>query len=291
MGTGAGQGLGGGLLDGLTQLGNANRPLPGANGASPFDALNNAKDQSQIPLGGTQTGAKVITDRLSPSPTAGMSDDELQHYDQNVTAQADRLKAQQPPVESVVATQEPVGTKPPLKSPFAALSQDTAGVVNDTPSASASPLTATTTPASATANATTASTADIPGNGGEGDSDASGPLSGLFGKKVQGYAGIMKDKLGDAATNPLFQVGLGLLSSGYDGSNPWTQILKNVNGIQAAQIAGQGADLAHNKDSREAQQEALQLAYMQALQRMGATASTGVQDPLNAMPRGSKVIK
>jgi hypothetical protein len=63
--------------------------------------------------------------------------------------------------------------------------------------------------------------ADKDGNLEEQD-DVTSTGEGLFGGTTSDFLGSLQDKLGDSATNPLFQVAMGLLASGHDGSNPWT---------------------------------------------------------------------
>jgi hypothetical protein len=73
---------------------------------------------------------------------------------------------------------------------------------------------------------------------------------GLFGAGVGGALGDLQDRLGDSPTNPLFQVAMGLLSSGYDGSNPYATMNKGLGAIPGLQIAKQASTHAENADAR-----------------------------------------
>jgi len=53
---------------------------------------------------------------------------------------------------------------------------------------------------------------------------------------VKGGIGDLQEKLGESSTNPMFQLGMGLLSSGYDGSNPYKNILAGLGGVQPAMM-------------------------------------------------------
>jgi len=52
----------------------------------------------------------------------------------------------------------------------------------------------------------------------------------------KGGIGDLQEKLGESQTNPMFQLGMGLLSSGYDGSNPYKNILAGMGGVQPAMM-------------------------------------------------------
>jgi hypothetical protein len=53
----------------------------------------------------------------------------------------------------------------------------------------------------------------------------------------------IQDWLGESSTNPLFQTGMALLGSGYDGSNPFTNMQAGLGGVQSGQMAQSKADL------------------------------------------------
>lgn len=103
---------------------------------------------------------------------------------------------------------------------------------------------------------------------------------GLFGKLLpaswRGTIGDLQDKLGDAPGNPLFQTGMGLLASGYDGSNPYSNILKGLGGVQPHQIAGQEAD---TKSADRAKEQELQALLMKLGLQFGGAGGTGVMTP------------
>ncbi len=77
---------------------------------------------------------------------------------------------------------------------------------------------------------------------GEDDSDAFGS------KAVTGVS----DWLKGSPTNPLFQTGMGLLASGYDGSNPFSQVNANLQGM-----SGEGRKQAQEQRAMEAHQQKL----------------------------------
>lgn len=86
---------------------------------------------------------------------------------------------------------------------------------------------------------------------------------GLFGDPSSWLKGI-QGKLKGMPTNPLGQVGLGLMASGYDGSNPYTNIqnsLGKIPGYEQAAAAASRADSEEERKKQEAQQQ-LQLALM-----------------------------
>lgn len=93
---------------------------------------------------------------------------------------------------------------------------------------------------------------------------------GLFASKMiapekSGFLNRLESTLQNSNTNPLLQIGLGLLASGYDGTNPYTMIQKGLGGIQNQQIAGVSSDTSTEKSRTEATQRA---AEQQAMLRM-----------------------
>jgi hypothetical protein len=68
---------------------------------------------------------------------------------------------------------------------------------------------------------------------------------------VTGGIGQLQDKLGESSTNPLFQTGMGLLASGYDGSNPYSNILTGLGGVQPAMMQQTMADYGIADKDRE----------------------------------------
>lgn len=70
--------------------------------------------------------------------------------------------------------------------------------------------------------------------------------------------GYVQDWLGGSAENPLFQTGMALLASGYDGSNPFTGIQSGLNAIPQLSLQQQKSDLERRKgeaDIADAQQQ------------------------------------
>jgi hypothetical protein len=78
---------------------------------------------------------------------------------------------------------------------------------------------------------------------GQGGSEA-GPFD-SFG----GGLDYVQDWLGESETNPLFQTGMALLASGYDGSNPFTGMQANLGGVQT----GLRANATSETESRKAE--------------------------------------
>jgi hypothetical protein len=98
------------------------------------------------------------------------------------------------------------------------------------------------------------------------------PKPGLWDSLQANPIGTMQEKLKGMPTNPLAQVGMSLLSSGYDGSNPWTQMQAGLGKIpateialQSAKIAQQNAARADKKDGQEENDAALRALFAQML--------------------------
>jgi hypothetical protein len=114
---------------------------------------------------------------------------------------------------------------------------------------------------------------------------------GLFGMSLpaglSNGIGQLQDKLGDASTNPLFQVGMSFLGSGYDGSNPYTAIQKSLGGIQPQQIAGAKADQEAADKAKEAQLEQL---LMQLGLKFGSGAGGSTVPPASRQAAGAATL-
>jgi hypothetical protein len=98
---------------------------------------------------------------------------------------------------------------------------------------------------------------------------------GLFGITIPGV-GEVNQALRKTPTNPLFQVGMGLLSSGYDGSNPFTQMNQGIGKIPGLEIAG-NQDKRAQSTADEKASEAAELREIMAL-LAGKTASDDGED-------------
>jgi len=79
---------------------------------------------------------------------------------------------------------------------------------------------------------------------------APGLFEQMTGQKIPGLDTAQAAMKG-VPTNPLVQTGLGLLASGYDGSNPYTNIASNLKGIQGHEIALRSADIADAAEGRK----------------------------------------
>ncbi len=77
-----------------------------------------------------------------------------------------------------------------------------------------------------------------------------GMFEAFTGKKIPGLD-VVQNSLRAVPTNPLVQTGLGLLASGYDGSNPYANIAANLKGIQPHEIALRSADIADSAEGRK----------------------------------------
>ena len=73
----------------------------------------------------------------------------------------------------------------------------------------------------------------------------------------EGFLAQIQDRLKKSPGNPLFQVGMGLLSSGYSGSDPYAAINKNLGGIQA-----------YETGATKAEKEATDLERLREFERM-----------------------
>lgn len=131
----------------------------------------------------------------------------------------------------------------------------------------------------------------------EYDDEGDEPSAGIFGPAFGGALGDLQDKLGDSATNPMFQVGMGLLSSGYDGSNPWTQMNKGLSAVPGHQLAaqaGQNAESASNRanaeETRKAEEERVQKMISAGLMLQIQKMQAAQQGP-NIARGSAKVIR
>lgn len=134
----------------------------------------------------------------------------------------------------------------------------------------------------------------------DGEEETPGLVRRMFGGEAGDFMGTLQDKLGDSSTNPLFQVGMGLLASGYDGSNPYAHMTRGLGAIPGQQIAAQNADLAVNADRRAGQAQGQKAKEQQQQDELAALlaaigAKYGAQGPMtpqSAVARGgAKVIK
>jgi len=182
-----------------------------------------------------------------------------------------RMHPQAPTVDSVPATELPPGAPPPAPAPVAGRA----------------PLTPATPPPGLLSAVAAASPTREPSEEAPLQSstpEASPATPGLLSALTSGL-GSIQDRLGDAGENPLFQVGMGLLASGYDPKvNPYLAIQKGLGGVQAGQIAGATAD----RTAKEAEQQQLVEAL---LARIGVTGATGnsVKVPASTVGQASLI--
>ncbi len=139
---------------------------------------------------------------------------------------------------------------------------------------------------------------DLAGN--DDYSSGGGLFAQIFGPEAGGAFGDLQDRLGESATNPMFQAGMGMLAGGWDGTNPYLAMQRGLSAIPGHQIAAQNADLAVNADARagskeardqaEEQRQAMQLAAL--VEMLNKYKSEGAQEPGSAIARGSaKIIR
>lgn len=113
---------------------------------------------------------------------------------------------------------------------------------------------------------------------------------GLF-DAVRGYLGTAQERLKGAPTNPLFQLGMGLAQAGYDGSNPYALINKNLTGIQALQIAANQDTRAQSESERKAAEQLQQQELAALLARVGQQYAPQQQATQAPTQRGARVIR
>lgn len=113
---------------------------------------------------------------------------------------------------------------------------------------------------------------------------------GLF-DTVKGYLGTAQERLKGAPTNPLFQLGMGLAQAGYDGSNPYALINKNLTGIQALQIAANQDNRAQSESERKAAEQLQQQELAALLARVGQQYTPQQQATQAPTQRGARVIR
>lgn len=76
------------------------------------------------------------------------------------------------------------------------------------------------------------------------------PPGGMFGLNIPGMEEIQRT-LRETPTNPLWQTGMGLLQSGADGSNPYANIMANMKGMSAHELALRSMGLKEAEGKRE----------------------------------------
>lgn len=90
-----------------------------------------------------------------------------------------------------------------------------------------------------------------------------------------GWLKGVSDKLKGVPTNPLAQTSLGLLQSGYDGSNPWAAIAGNLNripGMELAAAANARAQGSYDKKNAEDEDSAAKMAQLLMLMKGSGTS-------------------
>lgn len=113
---------------------------------------------------------------------------------------------------------------------------------------------------------------------------------GLF-DTAKGYLATAQERLKGAPTNPLFQLGMGLAQAGYDGSNPYALINKNLTGIQALQIAANQDTRAQSESERKAAEQLQQQELAALLARVGQQYQPQQQATQPTTQRGARVIR
>lgn len=130
------------------------------------------------------------------------------------------------------------------------------------------------------------------------DTAAPGPAGTGVWDTIKGGLKTAQGKLKGLPTNPMGQVGLSLLASGYDGSNPYKLIQSSLGGIQPHELALRSADIASaaaNRADRTAKADdesnAMQRAiWAQMLMKQGGAQSG--QSPASRQAEGqARVIR
>lgn len=121
------------------------------------------------------------------------------------------------------------------------------------------------------------------------------------------FDGLLENPIGKAQkfgkgvpTNPLAQVGLGLLSSGYDGSNPYTNIQNALGRIPQTEIAMKSAEIAAAQAARTAKKDEQEdsdaqlrqlIAEMMLMSGMNPELGAGGKAPLKSAEGQARVIR
>lgn len=100
--------------------------------------------------------------------------------------------------------------------------------------------------------------------------DTSAPEEGGPFDSFEGGLGYIQDWLGESNTNPLFQTGMALLGSGYDGSNPFTNMQAGLGGVQTGLMNQQKADMESRKGEAALASEGQQKQLQEALAMIAA---------------------
>jgi hypothetical protein len=115
------------------------------------------------------------------------------------------------------------------------------------------------------------------------DTAAPGPSGMGVWDTIKGGLKTAQGKLKGIPTNPMAQVGLSLMSSGYDGSNPYKQMLAGLSGIQPHEIALRSADIASAGEKRKADDDAENTAQARQLQAAIMQMLSGKSPPTEGM--------
>lgn len=130
------------------------------------------------------------------------------------------------------------------------------------------------------------------------DTAAPGPAGMGVWDTIKGGLKTAQGKLKGLPTNPMGQVGLSLLASGYDGSNPYKLIQSSLGGIQPHELALRSADIAQatanrtEKTSKADDEAAAQMRALLAQMMMSQGGAQPGQAPASRQAEGqARVIR
>ncbi len=138
----------------------------------------------------------------------------------------------------------------------------------------------------------TPSAAPQPPQGAQAGQQAAGPAkpNGLFGINIPGIETVQQ-KFKETPTNPMFQAGMGLLASGYDGSNPYTNVASNLRGIQPHEIALRSMGIKEAEEGREKKKQSEIESDAQLRQLIAQMMMSGMGAPGAAGPQGAQAAQ
>jgi hypothetical protein len=113
--------------------------------------------------------------------------------------------------------------------------------------------------------------------------DTTAPKPGVSASPFGGMFDAVQGKLKALPTNPMGQVGLSLLASGYDGSNPYAAIQRSLGGIQPHELALRASNITQSREDRDAAKAADDQRLAMLLQSIGLRYSGNPQSQAGSM--------
>lgn len=268
----------------------ANMFKPQAGPAGSFDAnpwTTETVQGSKVNQAAAKSGERVRIDLSQPQPVA--KDQARVGPVQAATDTAQPAPTTRPKPAQAQTAARPNAFAPPQSPPMAPVTpppQPPAPPALPAGQGPVSPFLAAPKPAAPAAPAETPAT---PGGG--------VPMPNMFGLN-EGLTGLNKWMKG-VPTNPMAQVGMSLLASGYDGSNPWTGMQTSLGNIprlemalQQGRIAQAAADRAERAEGRTEAKEAQEQALAASLAAILGEYSKPEYEGTSRVARGAaKVIR